>query len=501
MRNLGNTCFISAALQCLRATPGLLDSIAYDLLEDPSQLPTNLLASEMGPPLPLQSPTSCGAASGSGVDATTASPSSVIINASRPASPLATSTNAMHGALEDSTGKPQLAGNSASGLVSPSDVQLSFAQSSLDASLLHATSPPATAGLPPGLGSQVDAAVAKYSVHPGSGATSPVKMQQSSPPVLPLASAQLCTPPLGTSDPAAAVPVAAGGLAAELDAEAGTQSAIEAAHFTAPAHTARTNGFSTSGIPGPVAEGVSEPKPLQSASQSHASGAAQGFTAARELAATFQPTGGAVDVAASELVAQVAPDDGEGQLSAPVFRGNNEESGPVAALLVAKGPSISLAALDTSLGAFTLSSKQEASEREASQVGEGTEQEGVALAIKAGESEIEGSEKEKEAEGEEGAGVGEAAEGEQAEAVEAVKEPVPEVTNTELATHIVHAMVRVATGQDGDVMVPQKFCNDMAHNSLVRLHLSFYAYTSLATGFVICVTALPYTREILETCS
>ena len=44
-----------------------------------------------------------------------------------------------------------------------------------------------------------------------------------------------------------------------------------------------------------------------------------------------------------------------------------------------------------------------------------------------------------------------------------------EVTNAELAAHIVQAMVRVATGQEGDVMVPQKLREEMAHNSLVRL--------------------------------
>jgi hypothetical protein len=36
---VGNTCFINAALQCLRSTPGLLERMASELLEDPSSIP------------------------------------------------------------------------------------------------------------------------------------------------------------------------------------------------------------------------------------------------------------------------------------------------------------------------------------------------------------------------------------------------------------------------------------------------------------------------------
>ena len=52
MRNLCNTCFINATLQCLRATPGLLQHLAPELLEDPSQLPKDLIERlSAGPPV------------------------------------------------------------------------------------------------------------------------------------------------------------------------------------------------------------------------------------------------------------------------------------------------------------------------------------------------------------------------------------------------------------------------------------------------------------------
>eukprot|EP00892_Ulva_mutabilis_P005248 jgi/Ulvmu1/3095/UM015_0135.1 len=52
MRNLCNTCFINATLQCLRATPCLLQRLAPDLLADPSLLPADLIEPlSAGPPV------------------------------------------------------------------------------------------------------------------------------------------------------------------------------------------------------------------------------------------------------------------------------------------------------------------------------------------------------------------------------------------------------------------------------------------------------------------
>ena len=39
LENIGNTCFLGAALQCLRCTPGLLEAMAPELLADPSAIP------------------------------------------------------------------------------------------------------------------------------------------------------------------------------------------------------------------------------------------------------------------------------------------------------------------------------------------------------------------------------------------------------------------------------------------------------------------------------
>lgn len=56
MRNLCNTCFINSTLQCLRATPGLLQHLAPELLADPSRLPPDLIEPlSAGPPAMLLS--------------------------------------------------------------------------------------------------------------------------------------------------------------------------------------------------------------------------------------------------------------------------------------------------------------------------------------------------------------------------------------------------------------------------------------------------------------
>ena len=94
-----------------------------------------------------------------------------------------------------------------------------------------------------------------------------------------------------------------------------------------------------------------------------------------------------------------------------------------------------------------------------------------------GEGEVEASEKEKAVEGKEDQA---AADGE-----EAAKEELPEVTNAELAGHIVNAMVRVATGQEGYVMLPHQLRQEMAHNSLVRFQCNF----TYAQYFVVCFCA------------
>lgn len=454
MRNLGNTCFINSALQCLRATPHLLENIAHELMQDPSLLPQNLMSSEVDPALPLQSPTGGGPGSNCAMDGASASPNSVVINASRPASPLATSTSAANIGLSTSADKPGENGNAAasSGAASPSDVHLAFAanansSSPRDASGgVRASSPSAAAGSSGGLASRIDAAVAKYDSRPGSVASSPMKTQDSSPRGTQLTPSQSGPTSLDAQEPSAgsgaAMPPLPGRrsgsdsrLRDHRTASATERAGSESRTATSAAHSTAAAAGPTSIASGPVSEGVSQSHRVATGAVPESSGAVKAPVAATDP--QFSGQGAVEGVLHSQVAAEA----------------------DVATRDTTLGTDSSLNRVTDKLAAVSLVNQGQIDSETGQEGGDSAPPEqDLASAGKVdidepGQEQIESGDKDPEGQDNE------------AEA----KTTAPEVSNAELAKDIVNAMVRVATGEEGDVMVPQKFHQDMANNSMVRI--------------------------------